>query len=77
MKRSSAVEINVLYTRGEGIYIVERGGIYYLVNLDTGNKPLESEFAESFLKFGYFTEVDKIDGNELCKIAALLPRERR
>ena len=65
--------IKVLFTRGEEIYIVSKDGLFYLVNLDTKNKPAVSEFADSFLKFGYFERVDEIDGKKMLAIEALVP----
>lgn len=66
------MNIKVLFTRGEGIYIVQKDNLFYLVNLETNNKPFVSEFVDSFLKFGYFTEVDEIDGKELLAIETML-----
>ena len=66
------METEVLFTRGEGIYIVRKGSLFYLVNLDTKNKPLVSEFADTFLKFGYFERADEIDEKELFAIESLL-----
>ena len=66
------MDIKVLFTRGEGIYIVQKENLFYLVNTDTKNKPFVSEFIDSFLKFGYFTEVDGIDDKELIAIEAIL-----
>ena len=61
----------VLFARDEGIYIVKKDNLFYLVNLET-NKPFVSEFIDSFLKFGYFTEVDEIDEKELLAIETML-----
>ena len=66
------MEIKVLFTRGEGVYIVEKDNLFYLMNLETNNKPFVSEFIDSFLKFGYFTEVDEIDEKELLAIETML-----
>ena len=66
------MNVKVLFTRGEGIYIVEKDNLFYLVNLETNNKPFVSEFVDSFLKFGYFTEVDEIDEKELHFIKSKL-----
>ena len=66
------MDIKVLFTRGEGIYIVQKDNLFYLVNLETNNKPFVSEFVDSFLKFGYFIEVDEIDDKELLAIEAIL-----
>ena len=66
------MNVKVLFTRGEGIYIVEKDNLFYLVNLETNNKPFVSEFVDSFLKSGYFTEVDEIDDKELLAIEAIL-----
>ena len=62
------MEIKVLFTRGEEIYIVEHNKLFYLVNTETEAVPLKSKFAESFLKFGYFTEVGEISDEILEKI---------
>ena len=66
------MNVKVLFTRGEGIYIVEKDNLFYLVNLGTNNKPFVSEFVDSFLKFGYFTEANEIGEKELLAIEALL-----
>ena len=66
------MEIKVLFTRGEGVYIVEKDNLFYLMNLETNNKPFVSEFIDPFLKFGYFTEVDEIDEKELLAIETML-----
>ena len=65
-------DIKVLFTRGEGIYIVQKNNLFYLVNLETNNKPFVSKFVDSFFKFGYFAEVDEIDDKELLAIEAIL-----
>ena len=67
--------IKVLFTRGEGIYIVQRDNLFYLVNLETKRKPFVSEFVDSFLKFGYFTDAGEIDEKELCAIETLLSQQ--
>ena len=66
------MNVKVLFTRGEGIYIVEKDNLFYLVNLETNNKPFVSEFVDYFLKFGYFTEVEEIDEKELLAIETML-----
>jgi hypothetical protein len=66
------MDIKVLFARGEGVYIVQKDNLFYLVNLKTNNKPFVSEFVDSFLKFGYFTEVGEIDKKELFLIKAKL-----
>ena len=66
------MDIKVLFTRGEGIYIVQKDNLFYLVNLETNNKPFVNKFVDSFLKFGYFTEVDEIDDKELLAVEAIL-----
>ena len=65
-------DIKVLFTRGDGIYIVQKNNLFYLVNLETNNKPFVSESVDTFLKFGYFTEVGGIDNKELFLIKAKL-----
>ncbi len=67
--------VKVLFTRGEGCYIVQKDSIYYLVNIETNMKPLISEFAESFLKFGYFEKVTNISKEELSAIQTLLSNQ--
>ena len=69
------MDIKVLFTRGEGIYIVQKDTLFYLVNLETKNKPFVSEFVDSFLKFGYFTQVNDIAQKELLAIEALLSQQ--
>lgn len=66
------MDIKVLFTRGEGIYIVQKDKLFYLVNLGTKNKPFVSEFVDSFLKFGYFTEVNSVSEKELHAIKSKL-----
>lgn len=66
------MDLKVLFTRGEGCYIVQKNELFYLVNLDTDIKPFASEFVDSFLKFGYFEEVNDIDENDLLAIKRLL-----
>lgn len=66
------MDLKVLFTRGEGCYIVQKNELFYLVNLDTDIKPFASEFVDSFLKFGYFEEVNDIDKNDLLAIKRLL-----
>lgn len=66
------MNIKVLFTRGEGCYVVQKGDLFYLVNLETDLKPHVSKFADSFLKFGYFEEVNEIDEKELLAIEAVL-----
>lgn len=68
------MDIKVLYTRGDRCYIVQKGELFYLLDLDIDSKPLVSKYVDSFLKFGYFAEVKIIDKNELCLIEwRLLP----
>ena len=69
------MEIKVLFTRGEGIYVVQKNDLFYLVNLQTKNKPFVSEFIDSFLKFGYFTQVNEIGEKEFLAITALLSQQ--
>ena len=69
------MEIKVLFTRGEGIYVVQKNDLFYLVNLQTKNKPFVSEFIDSFLKFGYFTQVNEIGEKEFLAIKALLSQQ--
>ncbi len=66
------MDIKVLFTRGEGCYVVQKGKLFYLVNLETNHPPLVSEVAESFLKFGYFEKVNNISEEELNGIEAKL-----
>lgn len=66
------MDIKVLFTRGEGIYIVQKDKLFYLVNLGTKSKPFVSEFVDSFLKFGYFTEVNSVSEKELHAIKSKL-----
>lgn len=70
------MDIKVLFTRGEGCYIVQKDSLYYLVNTETNLQPLVSEFADSFLKFGYFSGVKSIDNNEMIAIERLLSDQR-
>ena len=62
------MNVKILFARGEGCYIVEKDSTYYLVNIETDTKPSISEFAESFFKFGYFTEVHSVDEKTLRKM---------
>ena len=66
------MEFKVLYTRGDGIYIVQKGEDYYLISLEVAGEPVKSKFIDSFLKFGYFTPVDSMDESEMRKIKNML-----
>ena len=66
--KENTLGIKILYTRGDQCYIVQKGEFFYLLDLDIDSKPLVSKYFDSFLKFGYFTEVKTIDKNELYAI---------
>lgn len=69
------MDIKVLYTRGDGIYVVQKDNYFYLVNLQLKTKSPKKEYVESFLKFGYFEEVKTVDGKTLNDIKLLLDKE--
>ena len=55
------MSIEVLFTRGNGIYVVRRGDVYYLLNLTDDGAPISSKYVDSFLKFSYFDEVESVE----------------
>ena len=67
--------MEVLYFRGDGIYIVKKDDMYYLVNLEIDQNPLASKYVDSFLKFGYFEPVVAIEEDTYRKMEAYLERE--
>ena len=66
------MDIKVLYTRGDRCYIVQKGNLFYLLDLNINSKPLVSEYIDSFSKFGYFSPVKEIDRKDLRAIKAML-----
>lgn len=66
------MEFKVLYTSGDDVYIVQKGKSFYLVNLEADAPPVKKDLVESFVKFGYFTAVDKLDDDKLSQIEAKL-----
>ena len=66
------MEFKVLYTSGDDVYIVQKDKSFYLVNLEVDTPPIKKNFVESFVKFGYFTAVDKLDSVKLSQIEARL-----
>ena len=62
------MDIKVLFSRGDGCYVVQKGDDFYLVNLETDDKPQVSKYADSFLKFGYFSPIDELDVKTLHNI---------
>lgn len=69
------MEIKALYARGDRCYIVQKGILFYLLDLDTDTKPLVSEYIDSFLKFGYFFLVNEIGERELQAIESKLLKD--
>ena len=66
------MDIKVLYTRGDRCYIVQKGNLFYLVDLDCEYEPIAKKNPESFLKFGYFFPVNEIDENDMLTIKSKL-----
>jgi hypothetical protein len=66
------MEFKVLYTSGDDVYIVQKDKAFYLVNLDVDTPPIKKDLVESFVKFGYFTAVDKLDAATLKRIETRL-----
>ena len=62
------MKVKVLFTRGDKLYVVQKGELFYLIDLNTDAKPLVKKRTDSFLKFGYFTEVTEISKDELSEI---------
>lgn len=46
--------MEVLYYRGDGIYIVKKESMYYLINLDVDESPLVSKYVDSFSQIWIF-----------------------
>ena len=66
--------VEVLYYRGDGIYIVKKESMYYLINLDVDESPLVSKYVDSFLKFGYFEPIDAVEEDTYKKLEDYLER---
>jgi hypothetical protein len=69
------MNIKVLFTRGDRCYVVQKGTLFYLLDLDIDTKPLVSEYVDSFLKFGYFFPVNEIGERELQAIESKLSKD--
>ena len=48
------MNIKVLFSRGDGVYVIELDDGFYLVNLESGTISERKKYIDSFLKFGYF-----------------------
>ena len=66
------MDIKVLFSRGDGVYVIELDDGFYLVNLESEIISERKEYIDSFLKFGYFYTIDKIDAKEMDSIKELL-----
>ena len=66
--------IQVLFSRGDGCYIIQKDNLFYLINLGCEDIPIVKKHPDSFLKFGYFREVTEIDEKELHAIESKLPK---
>ena len=66
--------MEVLYYRGDGIYIVKKESMYYLINLDVDESPLVSKYEDSFLKFGYFEPIYAVEKYTSKKLEDYLER---
>ena len=66
--------MEVMFTRGSGIFIVFYKKAYYLINISEGSvtKAKPPEHPDMFLKFGYFEVVDTIELSTKEKLEALL-----
>ena len=67
--------MKVLYTRGDDIYVAQKGDNFYLVNLRSDRPPLVSPYPDSFLKFGYFEPVDTLSEDVLKSIEERITKE--
>lgn len=64
------MELEVLFTRDENVYIVKYNGVHYLVNLETNKKPAMSQEIYTFLRFGYFDYVESISEDTVKQLKA-------
>ena len=55
------MDIKVLFSRGDGVYVIGLDDGFYLVNLKSGTISERKEYIDSFLKFGCFYPLDKIE----------------
>jgi len=65
--------MKIKFVRGQDIFIVEKDGKYYLVNLELESCSLAEppNIPDMFLKFGYFEEVKDIYVSESTKDAII------
>ncbi|MBR2884736.1 MAG: hypothetical protein IKB93_08060 [Clostridia bacterium] len=70
------MEIEVLFERGDGIYIIKMDDGFYLVNLEICTISERKQYIDSFLKFGYFTPVENIDVKILDSIKEITALQR-
>ena len=70
------MDIKVLFSRGDGIYVIELDSGFYLVNLASGIISERKDCIDSFLKFGYFYPIDKIEESVMNSIKELIALQR-
>lgn len=70
------MDIKVLFSRGDGVYVIELDDGFYLINLESGTISERKKYIDSFLKFGYFYPIDKIEASEMESIKELFASQR-
>ena len=70
------MEIEVLFYRGDDIYVIKIDDGFYLVNLEKSTISERKEYIDSFLKLGYFTPQENIDANILDSIKEIIALQR-
>ena len=70
------MDIKVLFSRGDGVYVIELDDGFYLVNLESGTISERKEYIDSFLKFGCFYPLDKIEESVMNSIKELIALQR-
>jgi hypothetical protein len=66
--------MKVEFVRGDNIFIVEKDGVFYIVNLITRKveKADPPNMPDMFLKFGYFEDADELDPATMRNIESVL-----
>ena len=68
------MDIKVLFSGGDGAFIIKLDNQYYLVNIETGILSRKHSSVDSILKFGYFEKIDGANNeimNEIKEVIAL------
>ena len=70
------MDIKVLFSRDDGVYVIEIDNGFYLVNLESETISERKDCIDSFLKFGYFYPIDVIEESTISSIKELIALQR-